>query len=104
MDLKKYAGKQVHVQLKHGHHWYVVFAPPDSGPPSPMRVKGPDALPADPGEPVVIPFIVGEVSEEGALIIDTGQGGRVAVHVNPEIIHTVSVVVEHATVSRLVTA
>jgi hypothetical protein len=103
MDLKKYAGKQVHVQLQHGHHWFVVFAPADSGPPSPMRMKAPDSAADDPGEPVVIPFIVGEVAEDGALIIDTGKGGRVAVEVNPELIHTVCVVVEHAKVSRLVT-
>ena len=91
MDMKKYAGKLVHVQLK--HPWLLV-APGYDGPPGAVVVDK---------QTQVLPCMAGEVSEEGALLMSTAGGGLMSVDVDPEMIHSVAVVLKHVEQSLIET-
>jgi hypothetical protein len=91
MDLKKYAGEDVWVQLKAAEPWVTIAADYDG---RPALARPPD----NPEQLVPLPFFAAHVSDDGSeLVINTGQGGRVALALNPDVIHSVLRVVEPAT-------
>ena len=91
MDLKKYAGKLVHVQLL--APWIVVGAGA-SGPPNPMGTE-------DHPPPQSMIFLAGQVDEEGRLLMSM-NGGLVAVDLASAAIHSIAVVVEPGAAEKLV--
>lgn len=98
MDLTKFVGKDVCVQLR--ETWLVTFAT-EEGTADVMRVKKDKRDPNDPGAPVGFPYIQAKVTDTGALSINTTAGGVVELHLNPEVIHSVSVAVKAAEVKRV---
>lgn len=99
MDLKKYAGKEVVVQFKGGEAWLLWAAPPkQAGTALPQIVQLADQN-GDMRQPP-LPFIQGKVTEDGEVLVSTGQGGLVGVAVEPSTIASVTWVAEFATVTE----
>jgi hypothetical protein len=69
MDLKQFAGKNIVIQFKPGLMWYVHTAT-DEGVPL-IKLES-----ASKPDPVVSPFLLGEVQEDGGLRICTDAGGE----------------------------
>jgi hypothetical protein len=93
IDLKRYAGTEVVVQLKDGERWFVWKAPTRaSGGSLPEIVTGPN----QDGDvvPIPMPFIQGKVTTEGSLLVNTGNGGVLSVELAAESIASVSHVVQ----------
>ncbi len=98
MDLKEFVGKDVCVQLR--ETWLVTFAT-EEGTADVMRVNKDKRDPNDPGTPVGFPYIQAKVMDTGALRMNTTAGGIVDLHLNPEVIHSVSVAIKAAEVKRI---
>lgn len=92
-DLKKYAGKQVHVQLR--APWILVGPPEDDGPPGLLLPPAEMLPPGESAQPQIMPCIAGEVRDDGALLM-TKNDGVIAIELHPEVIHSVAEVVKKA--------
>lgn len=95
IDLKRYKGTEVVVQLKDGEKWFVWESPlkgSKAAYPEIVRARGPE------GDlmPVPMPFIQGKVTSDGGLIVDTGNGGSLSVELAPETIASVTHIVTFA--------
>jgi len=86
MDLKKYAGKQICMQLKGGQAWLVTVAK-EAG----AEVLMLAATENEPRQPCAFPFVQGLVNEDGHLVMETGKGGEVTVEFDPDVVHSVSI-------------
>ena len=95
IDLKRYAGTDVVVQLKSSEKWFAMCAPPKSA-----KMSLPDLIKARNSEndlvPVPLPFIEGKVTSEGSLLVNTGSGGVISVEIAAEAISSVTHVVTFA--------
>ena len=85
MDLKKFSGKSIVIQFKPGFVWYVHTATEEGVPL--IKLESPQKP-----DPVVSPFLLGEVQEDGGIRICTDAGGELDVHVSSDAIFSVSVV------------
>ena len=100
IELKRYAGTEVVVQLKDGERWFLWTALPKSRKaawpsaalPEIVQMRGPDGNPT----PVPMPFVQGKVTDDGCLLVDTGNGGSLSVELAAETIASVTHVVTHA--------
>lgn len=95
IELKRYAGTEVVVQLKDGEKWFLWTAPPKSAKstlPELARARGPE------GElvPIPMPFVQGKVTSEGNLVVNTGNGGSLSVEIAAEMIASVTHIATHA--------
>jgi hypothetical protein len=104
MDLKKFSGKNVCIQMKNAEAWLVTMA--KAGEIAEVLMLEPGKRgPSDPGLPCAFPFVQGWVNEDGDVVMDTGRGGQVAVTFNPDVIHSVSIAIKSPeAASRLVAA
>lgn len=93
MDLKKYAGKSVLVQLR--GPWLAANAPSTVGTSPEAKVVRPRL--SDEPALVHVPFLYADVDDEGLLFVRTDHGGCVSVDLNPDVIHSVTAVVTYAT-------
>lgn len=95
IELKRYAGTEVVVQLKDGEKWFLWTALPKSAKsalPDLARARGPE------GDlvPVPMPFVQGKVTSDGCLLVNTGNGGSLSVELAAETIASVTHVATHA--------
>lgn len=99
MDLKRFAGRDVAVQLKAGECWYFFVAPPKQSKQTlPELVTAPDET-GHP-KPVPMPFLQGKVTEEGDLLVQTPHGGLVLVALDPALVGSVTELKQHAQVEE----
>ena len=106
MDLKKFAGKNVCIQMKNAETWLVTVAKAGEIA-EVLMLPNPNRLDksAPEGIPCAFPFVQGYVNEAGDVVMDTGRGGQVAVTFNPDVIHSVSIAIKSPEMaSRLVAA
>ena len=95
IDLKRFAGVDVVVQFGNGERWFVWAAPTRlSKVTQPELVQMPNA--DGDSVPVPMPFVRGKVTEDGDLIVDTGNGGKLKVVITPSTIASVTLVHELA--------
>lgn len=95
IELKRYAGTEVVVQLKEGEKWFLFAALPRSRNatlPELVQARGPDGGLL----PVPMPFVQGKVTSDGCMLVQTGNGGSLSVEVAPEMIASVTHVVTPA--------
>jgi hypothetical protein len=95
IELKRYAGAEIVVQLKDGQKWFLWTSPPKSKKspfPELAQGRGPE------GEmvPVPLPFLQGKVTDDGKLLVNTGSGGTLSVEIALETIASVTQIATHA--------
>ena len=89
MDMKRYAGKKVWVQFE--APWIAVQVSAESDVVLSAR-KNPQT--GEP-EPCPMPFIIGEMSEDGVeLLVKDSTGGVLALQLSERVVHSVAVAVE----------
>ena len=95
MDLKRFSGKDVAVQLKSTDFWYLFVAPTKASKQTlPELVTAPDEHGHQ--KPVPMPFLQGKVTEDGDLLIATPHGGQLIVALDPSTVASVTELKQHA--------
>jgi len=99
IDLKRFTGREVAVQLKAGECWYFFIAPPkQSKQTMPELVTAPDETGAT--KPVPMPFLQGTVNQDGDLLVSTPHGGLLLVALEPSTIASVTELKQHAQIEE----
>ena len=95
IDLKRFAGFEVVVQLKDRERWFLLMSPSrQSQSTLPELVQLPDE--SGRSVPVPMPFLQGKVTPDGDLIVNTGNEGKLVVALAAESISSVTQILEHA--------
>jgi hypothetical protein len=99
IDLKRFVGRDVSVQLKAGESWFFFYAPPKhSKQTMPQLMTAPDENGREKG--VQVPFVQGTVNADGDLLVPTPHGGVVLVAIDASTIASVTEVKQHAQVEE----